>query len=142
MTRWSKKFDRCTSCQKTDLPHKGNGLCCTCYAKMKWKTDCHKILRQRKTNGVTRQPKPRPGQPFYRGPIHAGDRFTLDKDAFRGAFVWGRKGDCIELRSYGQDESPTIKIVPEVTLRATYNRTVPNPVGTLVSASLDKDVKA
>lgn len=33
--QWSRSFDCCVNCGKTDKPHIGNGLCSLCYDKPK-----------------------------------------------------------------------------------------------------------
>ena len=31
MKHWARNYDECTNCHSANKPHKGNGLCTTCY---------------------------------------------------------------------------------------------------------------
>jgi hypothetical protein len=38
MKQWSRKYKKCIKCEKTQRPHKGNGLCILCYDLKRAKT--------------------------------------------------------------------------------------------------------
>ena len=37
MSRWSKLYDKCRSCGKTDRAHNALGFCTRCYQRMYWR---------------------------------------------------------------------------------------------------------
>ena len=61
MTRWSKKFDKCAVCEKTNKKHKGHGLCTGCYL-LRWmnllprRKDRKKILDHRRYLKIRKLP--------------------------------------------------------------------------------------
>ena len=60
LNRWSLKYPCCIECETTEVPHKGHGLCETCFSRSRWHREKDHWNTERRLARRERYYKPMP----------------------------------------------------------------------------------